>query len=64
MKKEVDLSRYKGEWVVICENKVVAHSNDVNILRKAAEKCKTIPELRFVPKTRCEYPSLFRTIEK
>lgn len=50
--KEVDLSKYKGEWVVICENKVVAHANDAQTLSNAIKKCKAIPTLALVPKNK------------
>lgn len=54
MNKPLTKSRY-------CDGKVIAHSNDPLVLRKAIKKCKTIPELVLVPKKRCEYPSLFKT---
>ncbi len=50
MSKRVGLSKYKGEWVLLCEDKVVAHSNDAQTLRNAVKKCKSIPTLMLVPK--------------
>lgn len=37
---ETDLNEYKGEWVAICANKVVAHGKDVKmVFRESQEKC-------------------------
>ena len=54
MKKRVDLSKYKGEWVLLCEDKVVAHAKDVLALENAIKKCNTIPTLTKVPSGRVQ----------
>ncbi|MBM3234363.1 succinyl-CoA synthetase subunit alpha [Candidatus Pacearchaeota archaeon] len=35
-----DVSSYIGEWIAICDGKIVAHSNNVKeVLSKANAKC-------------------------
>ncbi len=37
---ETDLDKYKGEWVVLCENKIVSHGNNLKeIVEEAKKKC-------------------------
>jgi len=54
MEKRVDLSKYKGEWVLLCDDKVVAHAKDVMRLEEAIKKCRTIPTLTKVPSGRVQ----------
>jgi len=36
----VDLSPYAGEWIAICENKIVSHGTDVKeVFKKAKNSC-------------------------
>ena len=35
---KTDTSRYKGEWIAIAENKIVAHGQDANDVYKKAVK--------------------------
>jgi len=38
---ESDLGEYGGEWVAICDNKIVAHGKNVKqVFKDASEKCK------------------------
>jgi len=46
----IDLSKYIGEWVVICENKVVAHDKDLTNIKKDITKCKVSPTIAKIPK--------------
>ena len=48
--KKLDLSRYVGQWVVICEDKIVAHAKDLTKIRKAIDKCKRQPTVAKIPK--------------
>ena len=35
-----DISLYSGEWIEICENKIVAHGRNLkNVVKEANEKC-------------------------
>lgn len=54
MQKRVDLSKYVGEWVLMCDDKVVAHAKDVMRLENAIKKCKNIPTLTKVPSGRVQ----------
>lgn len=35
---KVDTSKYKGEWIAIADNKVVAHGRDAQKVYKTAQK--------------------------
>jgi len=35
---ETDLKDYKGEWVAICDNKIVSHGKDVKEVFREAQK--------------------------
>ncbi len=48
---EVDFSGYLGEWVVVCNNKVVAHNKDINKIEKDIKGCKTEPVIAKIPKS-------------
>jgi hypothetical protein len=45
------LEKYVGEWVVICENKVVAHDKDLTKIQKEITKCKRTPLITKIPKS-------------
>ena len=47
---KLNLSKYIGEWVVICENKVVAHNKDLTNIKKEITKCKLSPTIAKIPK--------------
>ena len=47
---KVDFSKYIGEWVVICENKVVAHDKNLNNVEKEIKECKREPIVAKIPK--------------
>ena len=37
---KTDLDKYNGEWVVICENKIVSHGNNLKkIVDEAKREC-------------------------
>ena len=46
----VDFSMYLGEWVVVCENKVVAHNRHLNKIEEDIKKCKRVPTIAKIPK--------------
>ena len=48
--QKVDFSRYVGQWVVICENKVVAHDKNLNKVQKEIKECKRVPTIAKIPK--------------
>jgi len=45
-----NLSRYVGEWVIMCKNEVIAHNKDLAKIKNEIKKCKTIPTLAKIPK--------------
>lgn len=45
-----DLSAYAGQWIIICENKVIAHNRDITKLKKEINECKKIPTVAKIPK--------------
>ena len=47
----MDLSRYIGQWVVICDNKVVAHDKDLTKIAKDISRCRKIPTIAMIPET-------------
>jgi len=47
---KIDLSSYIGQWVVICDNKVVAHDKDLTKISKKVSKCKRSPTITKIPK--------------
>tara|TARA_Y100000031_G_C8197833_1_gene374630 strand:- start:423 stop:611 length:189 start_codon:yes stop_codon:yes gene_type:complete len=46
---ELDYSQYSGEWVVISDNKVVAHNKDLTKINKDINKCKKAPTVTKIP---------------
>lgn len=42
--------RFVGEWVVVCERKVVAHGHDLRALRSEIARCKRTPLIAKIPK--------------
>jgi len=43
--KEVDYSKYAGEWIVVCNNRIVAHAKDLTKIQGKIRKCKTTPRI-------------------
>jgi len=48
--QKVDFSKYVGEWVVVCENKVVAHDKNLCKVEKEIKECKRVPVVAKIPK--------------
>jgi hypothetical protein len=46
----LDLSKYVGQWVVICNNIVIAHDKILNKIEKEINACKTTPIIAKIPK--------------
>lgn len=47
---DTGLSKYVGEWVVICNDEVIAHSDKLIKIKKEISKCKTTPTIARIPK--------------
>ena len=47
--RNIDFSKYIGEWVVICEDKVIAHNEDVRKLEKDIASCRRTPKIALIP---------------
>lgn len=46
----VDVSNFVGEWVIVCDNKVVAHNKDLTKISSDIDSCKTTPTVAKIPK--------------
>lgn len=46
----LDLSDYLGEWVVICDNKIIAHNKKLTNLQREISSCKKTPTIAKIPK--------------
>ena len=46
----VDFSKYLGQWVVLCGNKIIGHNKDLTNLDKEIASCKTSPTVAKIPK--------------
>lgn len=47
--RDIDFSEYRGEWVLVCNRKLVAHNRNVNALRTDIHKCRNTPTLVRIP---------------
>lgn len=47
--KDLDLSGFIGQWVVICDSKVVANDKNLIKLKKNIEQCKHTPTILKIP---------------
>ena len=45
----MDFSKYVGQWVVICENKIVAHDKNLNKIEKQIKGCNRVPTIAKIP---------------
>ena len=45
----IDFSKYLGEWVVVCEDKIVAHNKNLNNVEKEIKECKRTPVIAKIP---------------
>lgn len=48
--KKLDLSKYVGQWVVVCEDKIVAHDKDLTKIKKDINQCKRATTIAKIPK--------------
>ena len=46
---DINLSRYLGQWVVICKNKIIAHNKDITKIAKEIDSCKMAPTIAKIP---------------
>jgi len=47
---KVDYSKYVGEWVVVYEDKIIAHNRNLNKISPEIHACKGTPTLIKIPK--------------
>jgi len=50
LSKNMDFSKYVGQWVVICNDQVVAHDKNLNNIEKDIKNCKRTPTIAKIPK--------------
>ena len=46
---KIDVSKYKGQWIVVCESKVVANGKDLTKLKNDIKNCKKTPTIARIP---------------
>lgn len=47
--KDLDLSNFIGQWVVISGNKVIANNKNITKLQKEIDSCKGTPTIIKIP---------------
>lgn len=47
---KIDFSKYGGQWIVLCENKLIAHDKDLNKIKKEIKECSRVPTIAKIPK--------------
>jgi hypothetical protein len=47
---KIDLSKFVGQWVVICNDKLIAHDKDLTKIKGEINKCKATPIVTKIPK--------------
>ena len=47
---KIDLTQFLGQWIIICEDKVIAHNKDLTKLTKDIKNCKRAPTITKIPK--------------
>ena len=47
--QQPDFSKYHGEWVISCNNQIIAHNKDIMKLRDDIKRCKTTPVITKIP---------------
>ena len=50
MVSKLPTGKYVGEWVVVCDSKIVAHSKNLKAIEKDILNCKSTPLIMKVPK--------------
>lgn len=46
---KVDLSQYKGQWVVLCDGSIIAHDKNITRIEKEIDTCKKTPTIVKIP---------------
>lgn len=46
------MKKYAGQWVVICNDELVAHNKDLTKIQKEISKCKVAPTIAKIPKNK------------
>jgi len=46
---DLDYSDYSGQWVVICDNKIIANNKDLTKISKEINQCKKAPTITKIP---------------
>ncbi len=46
---KIKFSNYVGEWIVICDDKVIGHNKNLAKLNKCINNCKSIPTITKIP---------------
>ena len=51
MKKALDLDKYRGEWIALAKEKIIAHGRDLNKVANKAEKITKKPVFEKIPES-------------
>ncbi|HLC75005.1 MAG TPA: DUF5678 domain-containing protein [Candidatus Nanoarchaeia archaeon] len=46
---QMDTKKYRGEWIVIIDDVVIAHNKDIRLLKDVIDHCKKKPLIMKVP---------------
>ncbi|MFH1589724.1 MAG: DUF5678 domain-containing protein [archaeon] len=46
---KLDYSEYSGQWVVISNNKIIAHNKNLTKINNFINKCKSAPTITKIP---------------
>ncbi len=45
----IDFTKFLGQWVLICDNTVIANNKDLTKLQKEISSCKRTPTIAKIP---------------
>ena len=48
--EHINASKYRGEWVALSNDKVIAHSKDLRLIEQQIMECKGIVTIAKIPK--------------
>ncbi len=46
---KLNYSKFRGEWIVICENMIIAHNKDLTLIQDEINACKKVPTIAKIP---------------
>lgn len=46
---KLDFSKYVGQWILLCEDKIVDHNKELKKIKDSITKCKRAPTIVKIP---------------